>query len=88
MKASTERKIIRWVHILLSVPPLWFIYGPAEETQKAAPGMRFIFIPIITLSGFWLWKGHFIKKWFKNAFNGNANQKKNTGKVLATGIAS
>lgn len=79
MKASTERKIIRWVHILLSIPLLWFIYGPAEETQKAAPGMRFIFIPIITLSGFWLWKGHFIKKWFKKTF---------TRKIRATGIAS
>ncbi len=62
MKASTERKTIRWIHIILSMPLLWFIYGPVAETQKAAGAMKFVFIPVVVLTGFWLWLGAKIKK--------------------------
>ena len=62
MKASTERKIIRWAHILLSIPVIGFIYGPVAKIPEAAAAVRFVFFPIIVLSGFYLWKGHLLKK--------------------------
>lgn len=62
MKGATERKIIRWVHILLSIPVLGYIYGPVATLTYPALATKFIFLPIIVLSGFWLWKGHWIKK--------------------------
>ena len=62
MKAATERKIIRWVHILLSIPVLGYIYGPVATLTYPALATKFIFLPIIVLSGFWLWKGHWIKR--------------------------
>lgn len=65
MKASTERKIIRWVHILLSIQIIGFIYGPVAKIPAAAAAIRYIFFPIIVLSGFYLWKGHLLKKWLK-----------------------
>jgi hypothetical protein len=46
------------------MPILWFIYGPIAETQKAAGAMKYVFIPIIIISGFWLWLGVRIKKGF------------------------
>ena len=66
MKASTERKIIRWVHIILSIPLVGYIYGPVARIEGAAFMVKAVFFPIIVLSGFWLWKGHFIKRLFKN----------------------
>jgi len=65
MKASTERMIIRWLHILLSIPVIGYIYGPVAQLHYAALAVRWVFFPIIVISGFWLWKGHWVKKWFR-----------------------
>ena len=62
MKASTERKIIRWLHIVLSIPVIGYIYGPVARIPNAAAAVQFVFFPLIVLSGLWLWKGHWIKK--------------------------
>jgi hypothetical protein len=62
MKASTERKLIRWIHIILSIPVIGYIYGPVSEIPEAARAVRYVFFPIIVLSGLWLWKGSWIKK--------------------------
>jgi hypothetical protein len=66
MKASTERQIIRWVHIILSIPVIGYIYGPVAEIPRAAFATRFVFMPVIIISGLWLWKGHLVKRYFKN----------------------
>ena len=66
MKAVTERRIIRWTHILLSIPIIGYIYGPVAQIPEAALAVRLIFLPIIVLSGLWLWKGHVVKKWLNS----------------------
>jgi len=68
MKASTERKIIRWIHIILSIPIIGYIYGPVAQIPEAANAVRFVFLPVIVLSGFYLWKGHLLKKWLRRKF--------------------
>ena len=65
MKAATERKIIRWVHILLSIPVIGYIYGPVASIPQASMMVRLVFFPVIVLSGFYLWKGHLLKKWWR-----------------------
>ncbi|SHN33892.1 hypothetical protein [Chitinophaga sp. CF418] len=62
MKASTERKIIRWLHILLSIPILGYIYGPVSTIPAAANAVRFVFLPIVVLSGFFMWKRHWFRR--------------------------
>jgi hypothetical protein len=69
MKAATERKIIRWIHILLSIPIIGYIYGPVASIPEASAAVRFIFFPIIVLSGFYLWKGHLLRKWLRSKFS-------------------
>ena len=65
MKASAERKIVRWVHIILSIPVVGYIYGPVGLIPTASIIVRWFIFPAIVLSGLWLWKGHFVKKWFR-----------------------
>ena len=65
MKASAERKIIRWMHIVLSIPIIGFIYGPVATIPVSAMIVRYIVFPLLVLSGLWLWKGRFVKNWFK-----------------------
>jgi hypothetical protein len=63
MKASTERKIIRWIHIIASVPIVGYIYGPVKNFPHAVSTIQWILFPLIVLSGLWLWKGHWVRKW-------------------------
>jgi thiosulfate reductase cytochrome b subunit len=62
MKAATERKIIRWLHIVLSIPILGYIYGPVAGNPPAANAVRWVFLPVVVLSGLWMWKGHLLRK--------------------------
>ncbi len=57
MNQGTKRPILRWIHIIFGLPILGFIYGPTEEVVQYVSFFRFIFVPVIALSGFWVWKG-------------------------------
>jgi hypothetical protein len=65
MRASTERKIIRWFHILASIPILGYIYGPVADLPEAAVAVRWVILPLVVMSGFWLWLGAKVKRWVK-----------------------
>jgi hypothetical protein len=65
MKAATKRKIIRWVHILISIPIVGLIYGPVQNFPRAVFAIKWFFFPLVILSGLWLWKGHLVKKRLK-----------------------
>ena len=55
---ATKRSILRWIHIMFGIPILGYIYSPFEEIPNYASAVRFVFAPVIVLSGFWMWKGH------------------------------
>lgn len=57
MGPATRRAILRWVHLVLTIPILGYIYGPPEEVKEYADGVRFIFVPVMILSGFWMYAG-------------------------------
>ena len=54
---AAKRAILRCVHLILSIPILGYIYEPASEVQQYAGAVRFVFVPIIILSGFWMYSG-------------------------------
>ena len=56
---ATKRSILRWIHIIFSIPILGYIYSPFEEIPKYAPAVRYVFVPVIVLSGFWMYSGVF-----------------------------
>ncbi len=64
MKEATKRSVIRWIHIVLSIPILGYIYSPFEEIPKYADRVRFVFVPAMVLSGLWMWKGHVLRRLF------------------------
>src|SRR2546423_14797434 len=59
MNAATKRSILRWIHLIVTIPILGYIYGPPSEVQQYAGGVRFIFVPVIILSGYWMYSGIF-----------------------------
>lgn len=64
MNLGIQRTILRWIHILLGFPILGYIYGPPEEVRQYLPMYRYVFVPILVLSGLWMWKGHLVSRLF------------------------
>jgi hypothetical protein len=57
MKKATTRPILRWIHLIVTIPILGYIYEPASQAEQYAGGVRYIFVPIIILSGYWMFSG-------------------------------
>ena len=64
MNDGTKRSIIRWIHLVLSIPIIGYVYSPFEELPNYAPVVRFVSIPVLVLSGLWMWKGHVLRRLF------------------------
>jgi hypothetical protein len=64
MNQGTKHTIFRWIHIIFGLPILGYIYGPPAEVQQYAPMFQFVFVPVLLLSGLWMWKGHVITRLF------------------------
>jgi len=62
MKEATKRSIFRWIHLVFSIPILGYIYSPFDELPKYADRVRFVFVPVMILSGLWMWKGHVLRR--------------------------
>jgi hypothetical protein len=62
MNDATKRSILRWIHIVFGIPIIGYIYSPFQEIPNYAPAVRFVFFPVIVLSGFWMWKGHVLRR--------------------------
>jgi len=54
---ATKRSILRWIHLIVTIPILGYIYGVPSEVQQYASAVRFVFVPVIVLSGFWMYSG-------------------------------
>ena len=64
MRDTTKRSVLRSIHILFALSILGYIYGPPSETLQYLPYFRFIYFPVVALSGLWMWKGHVIRRLF------------------------
>ena len=54
---AAKRSLLRWTHLICSIPILGYIYSPFEEIPNYARAVRFVFVPVIVLSGFWMYSG-------------------------------
>jgi hypothetical protein len=62
MKEATKRSIIRWIHIIFGIPILGYIYDSPSNTPSYAFTIRYVFLPVLLLSGLWMWKGHVVRR--------------------------
>ena len=59
MKETTKRSIVRWIHLVLGIPIIGYVYSPFAELPNYAPVVRFVSVPVLILSGFWMYAGVF-----------------------------
>lgn len=62
MNQGTQRLIFRWIHLIFSIPILGYIYSPFDKIPDYAPATRYVFVPIMILTGLWMWKGHVVRR--------------------------
>ena len=64
MNQSTQRAIFRWIHLVLSIPIIGYIYSPFDQLPLYASRVRFVVVPAMLLTGLWMWKGHLVRRLF------------------------
>jgi hypothetical protein len=57
-----QRTIFRWIHIILSIPIVGYIYSPFDKLPQFANYVRLGYAPMIILTGLWMWKGHVVRR--------------------------
>jgi hypothetical protein len=62
MKDATQRTIFRWIHIVFAIPILGYIYSPFDKLPDYAGPTRYVFFPVMVLTGLWMWKGHVVRR--------------------------
>jgi hypothetical protein len=62
ISAATERSILRWIHLVLAIPIFGYVYSPFENIPQYAPPTRYVFFPLIALTGLWMWQGHRLRR--------------------------
>lgn len=64
MNQGAKRSIVRWIHLVFSVPIVGYVYSPFENIPEYATPTRYVFLPLLAVSGLWMWKGHVIRRLF------------------------
>ena len=63
MRANVStRSVLRWIHIIISIPIYGYIYSPFEKLPLYAKPARFVFFPLMVLTGLLMWKGHVLRR--------------------------
>jgi thiosulfate reductase cytochrome b subunit len=65
MNSLEERILIRTLHLVLSIPIIGFIYGPVAHIPPAAAFTRFVAVPLVILSGVWMWQKPRLVRWLR-----------------------
>jgi hypothetical protein len=62
MKEVTKRSMFRWMHILSGIPIIGYIYDSPTDTPNYAWAIRGVYVPLLVISGLWMWKGHVVRR--------------------------
>ncbi len=62
MNDAAKRSIVRWIHIIFAIPILGYIYSPFDKLPGYAFRTRYIFLPVMVVSGLWMWKGYVVRR--------------------------
>jgi len=62
VKRGIARSVFRWIHIIFAIPIVGYIYSPFDKLPDYAALTRYVFLPVMVLSGLWMWKGHALRQ--------------------------
>jgi len=65
MNEARLRTILRWTHIVLGLVILCYIYSPWAAVLQFQIVVKFVVVPVIVVSGIWIWKFGTFNKLFR-----------------------
>ena len=74
MTAAVKRSILRWIHIIFALPLLGYVYGPPEEVLQYRDYFRFLYVPVVVVTGFCMWKGDAVRRLLSKKTTGASNR--------------
>jgi thiosulfate reductase cytochrome b subunit len=57
------RQTVRWVHLIVGVMLILFVYSPLREVSLYALVLQVFAVPLVTLSGLALWQQPKLSAW-------------------------
>jgi hypothetical protein len=57
-----KRTAMRGIHLVSSVAIGTFVYSPWRDYSVFVSGMQLFILPVVTLSGIWMWKGNELQR--------------------------
>jgi hypothetical protein len=57
MNNATKRSILRWIHLIFAIPIIGYVYSPFAELPNYSTVVRFVSIPVLIISVFWMYAG-------------------------------
>lgn len=57
MNQATKRSILRWTHLFFTIPIIGYVYSPFKDIPEYATPTRYVFLPMLLLSGYWMYAG-------------------------------
>jgi hypothetical protein len=74
MSLGMQRLILRTIHLIFSIPIIGYIYSPFEDIPQYAAPTRYLFVPVLVLTGLWMWKGHLLRRLFSSRSTTTASE--------------
>ncbi len=56
MNEAKLRVLLRWIHIILGLVLMCYVYSPLGQVKEFQITVKFIVLPAIALTGVWIWK--------------------------------
>jgi hypothetical protein len=69
----SSRGILRWIHTVFAIPIVGYDHSPFEEVPNYGPATRFVFVPVLAVTGLWMWKGHVVRRTLSKRTSGASN---------------
>ena len=57
ISGATKRTILRCVHLIFSIPIIGYVYSPYSDLPEYAPIVRYVSVPVLIFSGYWMYTG-------------------------------
>ncbi|OGX27806.1 MAG: hypothetical protein A2705_05135 [Omnitrophica WOR_2 bacterium RIFCSPHIGHO2_01_FULL_52_10] len=65
MNEARLRAILRWIHIILGLTIMCYVYSPWATKASFQIFIKFIVVPAIAITGIWIWKFSAFNKLFR-----------------------
>ena len=62
MKAAHQRKLVRLIHLIGAGAIGTYVYAPFRHVELFTLLMQAVVLPVLTLTGLWLWLGPSIRR--------------------------